>query len=65
MDVLQIRNLTKETDTKTEIDKEKKSLGGKYLITDVTHEFRFSSSDDKDNQYHLTTLRMLRDGAPS
>ena len=62
---MQIRNLTKETDTKTEIDKEKKSLGGKYLITDVTHEFRFTSSDDKDNQYHLTTLRMLRDGAPS
>ena len=61
---LQIRNLTKDTKTKTEIDKEKKSLGGKYLITDVTHKFSFSSSEDEDNQKHLTTLKMIRDGAP-
>lgn len=62
---MQIKNLTTEEDTITELDKDKKSMGGKYLVTDVVHRFTFSSSGEEDNQYHLTTLTLMRDGNPN
>jgi hypothetical protein len=40
-------------------------MGGKYLVTDVVHRFTFSSSGEEDNQYHLTTLTLMRDGNPN
>ena len=59
---MQVRNLTKDQSSYTSHDQEGRSLGGKYLISDVQHQFIFESTSV--NQEYTTKLTLMRDGAP-
>jgi len=59
---MQVRNLTKDQSSYTSHDEEGRSLGGKYLISDVQHQFIFESTSV--NQEYTTKLTLMRDGAP-
>tara|TARA_R110002126_G_scaffold87075_1_gene209863 strand:- start:210 stop:1715 length:1506 start_codon:yes stop_codon:yes gene_type:complete len=59
---MQIQNLSNDQPSDTKLDNDNKSLGGKYLITDVTHTFTFATKTEE--QYFGTKLKMIRDGAP-
>lgn len=59
---MQVRNLTKEARSYTSHDEEGRSLGGKYLISDIEHQFIFESTSV--NQEYNTKLTLMRDGAP-
>jgi hypothetical protein len=60
---MQIQNLSNDSPSDTKLDNDNKSLGGKYLITDVTHTFTFATKTEE--QYFGTKLKMIRDGAPN
>ena len=59
---MQVRNLTKDEGSYTSHDVEGRSLGGKYLISDVVHQFIFESTSV--NQEYTTKLTLMRDGVP-